>query len=321
MRFLNFRFSLNNPFFHGIAIGLVISLMFPQAAGATEPQSEGIDSALLYALIDVSDDDLKKIHQTATKAVGKDAITFEITGAPDPASGIFDAVSNDGDEASIEISRYEPLYDALTTPDGITTDDVNSVFQAELELLKTNFDAEVDTALADMSTELGVNPDDITCDFLSLPDINGDFETARKSLGIGIVRFLALDGEITIVPSIISKSISEGQAKTLILPMADDISSEEADQFDLMPRADFLMGIDSTDGSFTDDGDVQASWITRVRCIASATIAIAAVLTTLTAILGCLNSPGFAVCLIAAFAMCRALAAGQILGWACNAGV
>jgi len=259
MRCLNFRFSLNNPFLHGIAIGLVLALCFPQASLAsqisTDSNGNGIDSLLVYSLIDVTDENLMQIHQTVKKACGFDAISFTLNGGPLPATGDYPAVSNEGHLADITITRFEPLLKPISLPTGITKENADAIYCEELSRIKAEFMAEATISLNDFALDSNIDPSELgTPSFPVLPD---KIEDARKAMGVATVTIAGL-GDVIHAEAIVCRTKTNDIQTTYLMPLGNEITFEYMQELEAMTSQNFLNAIDGP--SNTDETpDIEAA--------------------------------------------------------------
>lgn len=301
MRCLNFRFSLNNPFFHGIAIGLVLALCFPQASLARDDPdgSQTISSPAMYSLMGALNHDLMCAHQITKKACGSDALSFTLANAPKPEIGDFQAISNEGHLIDISISRFEPLVGEIQIPEGITQAEIDAVYQDEITTIEVDFAVAAFNELNSLAQEHGLDPNEIELpEFPKLPDT---FEEARLSVGIAIVT-IAGDGDVVYAEAMTIQTTLDDQQVTYLMPI-EEVTFEQKVDREAMPANAFSMMIDNNGET---DGDVLASFWQRVRCSIAIGAWVTAVYVGFAAFAACLASPNLLICVAAAAGICAA---------------
>ncbi|MEQ9616877.1 MAG: hypothetical protein RLN60_02460 [Phycisphaerales bacterium] len=294
---------MSNPFLHGIAIGLIICLSFPQLLqGRMLRDGDDLTPPELYSLVSALNHQMACTHDAAKKACGGDALTFTLDNSPSPDTGDFTGLSNEGHAVDITITRFVPVSDEILLPSDKTAADLNAAFAQHKAQLEADFITQASAQLADIAQQASINLADLELPFF--PQMASDYDAARHNCGTAIA-IIAGDGDVIYTKSIISKSVQDGIATTHLVPI-EEITHEEKTSLENAPATDLMFLHNDTGESIP---DIQAAWWNRAFCAATVMSAIAGVVLTIAAIVGCLNSPGALVCLGVAAAFCAALGA------------
>ena len=209
--------SMKSPFLHGIAIGLMLALLFPQASLARQDTTQ-TQSDAMYDVLSGLSLQLACTIDTAKHACGENAITFELLGGPAPQPGQYPAISNEGHNVTVTISKFYPVVDNPGDVESIPAGEALSIYQDEVSHIEGEMLAAAESAKHEYAIDNGLDPTSVQLP--ALPEMPETLSAFTESFGSA---FAIIDGGSNIVYAelLISRVQLENAYITRALPIQE----------------------------------------------------------------------------------------------------